>query len=252
MKKTIISLGAFSLFTLGGQAALIAEYTFENGTFTGAGAGMTINDQSGNNYTGTISGGGLTGTTVVVDGERGNVINVTSESGGTMSVGIDSNTGERTYAFWLKTTDHNGYVFDNQSPRNIAGMGNGSSSSNSYLDYYDGTAWRTSSVGVNVDNAWHHYAYVLSGTTATFYVDGSEAGSVTISDVDALSSSQTQMFFGRYSASAGIKTGSWDDVQLYDNALTAQEVAALAAVPEPTSTALIGLGGLSLILRRRR
>ncbi|QQL46423.1 PEP-CTERM sorting domain-containing protein [Sulfuriroseicoccus oceanibius] len=51
-----------------------------------------------------------------------------------------------------------------------------------------------------------------------------------------------------------------DDVAIFDNTLTDGEMlflstnaaASAVAVPEPSSAALLGLGGLALILRRRK
>jgi len=47
---------------------------------------------------------------------------------------------------------------------------------------------------------------------------------------------------------SGTITGTW----FYDGNLTAVAGVQLIAVPEPTTTALLGLGGLALILRRRK
>jgi hypothetical protein len=44
-------------------------------------------------------------------------------------------------------------------------------------------------------------------------------------------------------------TGKMDDVRIYDEALSAAQI--MAIVPEPATIALLGLGGLALIRRRR-
>lgn len=46
--------------------------------------------------------------------------------------------------------------------------------------------------------------------------------------------------------------GMIDEIRVYDNVLTQPEIAALAAVPEPSTGMLIGLVGLATGLRRRR
>ncbi|MDB4409051.1 PEP-CTERM sorting domain-containing protein, partial [Akkermansiaceae bacterium] len=54
------------------------------------------------------------------------------------------------------------------------------------------------------------------------------------------------------------RAGNYVDGQAYDNSnggqaqINALQVRDLGVVPEPSSTALLGLGGLALILRRRK
>jgi len=62
----------------------------------------------------------------------------------------------------------------------------------------------------------------------------------------------SQVFFANNTDNNGVKVGLFDDLQVYDHALSNTEVQALAAVPEPSSAALLGLGGIALILRRRK
>ncbi len=64
---------------------------------------------------------------------------------------------------------------------------------------------------------------------------------------------------GYYNTTGFAFSGSIDDVQIYDEALSASDATFLlnnagtaVGVPEPSSTALLGLGGLALILRRRK
>jgi hypothetical protein len=50
----------------------------------------------------------------------------------------------------------------------------------------------------------------------------------------------------------GAFDGAIDDVRIYDRALSGTEVADLYALPEPATLALLALGGLAMLRRRRR
>ena len=106
------------------------------------------------------------------------------------------------------------------------------------------------------NGVWTHVAITVSGTTShSLYIDGSLAASGT---------STTQTFFTNPSApltigawlpnGASYSTASVDDFRIYNTALSDSEVAAVYAIPEPsTYAALAGLGALGLaVLRRRR
>ncbi len=92
------------------------------------------------------------------------------------------------------------------------------------------TAWYDTETTV-IDNTWHHIAYVLddSADTVTVYVDGSDvlsfASTVSVAADDVLSLGQEY--------DAGMITGDFydgllDDVRVYDRALTAAEINAIA------------------------
>lgn len=102
---------------------------------------------------------------------------------------------------------------------------------------------------------WHHVALVSNGSTIELYLDGASIFSQAYAgtgDIDAL---QLAAEFG-----AGRRQNTnIDDVALYDEALDSSQIgwlsnneATATVVPEPSSTALLGLGGLALILRRRK
>lgn len=98
-----------------------------------------------------------------------------------------------------------------------------------------------------VANQWDHIALTYDGTTTRWYFNGSEVGSNAANPDNSFQ--QIRLGINRNIDNAF--NGDLDDVRIYDNALTAQDVAALAVIPEPSSLALLGLGTL-LIARRRR
>ena len=73
-------------------------------------------------------------------------------------------------------------------------------------------------------NTWHHVAYTLSGTTHALYVDG-VATTATASPDNA---TPTAAFAGVTAAGSERLAGALDDVRIYNRALRAAEVLALA------------------------
>jgi len=71
---------------------------------------------------------------------------------------------------------------------------------------------------------WHHVAYTWDGTNNNLYVDGVAVTSTTTHDSGAV----TAAFIGATSAAADFFNGSIDEVRIYDRALTATDVSALA------------------------
>ncbi|MFA5863340.1 MAG: LamG-like jellyroll fold domain-containing protein [Phycisphaerae bacterium] len=73
--------------------------------------------------------------------------------------------------------------------------------------------------------AWHHAAYTKSGSTNTLYIDGSPVNTSTTSTNTA---SATTINAGRTASGAYYWPGKLDEIRIYNRALSATEIAALA------------------------
>lgn len=94
--------------------------------------------------------------------------------------------------------------------------------------------------------------------TLTFYVNGVAVGSNTLAaplDLSTFTNNNNWLGRSQWNGDA-VFDGAYDELAIYDNALTAQEAAAIFAagpvpVPEPASISLL-IGGALVALRRRR
>ena len=98
-------------------------------------------------------------------------------------------------------------------------------------------------------------AFVRTGTTNTIYVNGVAAGSNTAAPIGTVETLSIGGHPFDADGGAGIWNGTINEVRTFTfntGEFVAGDLLTAATVPEPSSTALLGLGGLALILRRRK
>ena len=232
------------------SAGLIVHYTFDGDLGTNATDSAIANGAQN----ATITGGSF-----VTDPQRGGVLTMTGtgSNGAFGSVAATSTTGSYTFAGWYKGADTLGYWYDQgASNRLIPSLGSSSDQdpndggAAAGLGAYDGGAWKNSGATSTswTNGNWNHIAWVFEneglGTgidSVTIYLNGvaqdidpGTAGVQTkraIANIPSLGG--TQRLFARYSGSADNTqlTGQIDDYRIYDTALSASEIVALATPP---------------------
>lgn len=251
------------------HAAIVNQFTFNDSTVTDSVGGTTATLVGGAAVTGT----GATGVLNLTGGrlDLANGMFTGAASGGT--------AGQVTIALWAQATTNTNWAA-------VASFGPGPAGSNtpnpSTQDYVQviaqhgagGATLRTTTHAANngtegfVDGAaalstasMQHLVTTYNAGTGNveFFVDGASQGTATIAtglNINTFADNANNLGQSQWADPAF--QGQITEFTVYDTALSAAEVTAafnagpITAVPEPTSTALLGLGGLALILRRRK
>jgi hypothetical protein len=120
------------------------------------------------------------------------------------------------------------------------GTGNATHFGISASNYFDAPT-------VITDNQWHHYCATYNGATAIIYIDGKEDARATYSGQIGDSSNYDLLIGENQQATGRLLHGLMDDIQIYNNALTVDEIqkimtglrsAALAGNPSPEDEAV--------------
>lgn len=250
----------FGVFSAPSQAALVAHWTFDNE------AGGTVPDVTGNGLDGTL----INGASLIPDSPFGGGQSLaTGNGGGTENQAVDipgsASLGANpfTLAYWIKPTTDQASIAGLERITSRAGdafetaigdasaVGGTTSPTGLTLSYYQGV-WHVTNVPITVDE-WTHVAWVNTAANMELFVNGASA--FTGPTVAGTRPGTGFMRIGtRHNNVEGFE-GYVDDLRLYDQALSAPEVAQLAEViPEPSSIVLsvIGLLGCAALRRRRR
>lgn len=229
LKMTSLLLTLFAAASVG-QAALVGHWTFDETS------GQAL-DSSGNNFHGTIVG-------TVTQGQPGKIGNAYAFAGtGWVNCGVGTVTSKITnfpitISYWLKSTAATSTECAVWMGRNGSneqylqtGMKNGNANAAYRNKDFDGSvAWKDNgTTHTEADGAWHHIVAVYPDATVRHvYVDGVLADSTTFTQ--AYIPETNQMAVGNNNRRSSLTDpfdGLIDDVQIWDETLTSDEIAAI-------------------------
>ena len=114
----------------------------------------------------------------------------------------------------------------------------------------DGTDATVTSTQAYEDNQWHFVVAQRRGDLAELWIDGVLDGTAFVSG--SIFNTADLAIGSKDTFDDDFLNGSLDDVRIYEGSLSEQEIQALhAAIPEPATLGLLGLGALGLLRRRR-
>lgn len=241
-----------------GRAALVAEYNFNEGS------GTTTAPTVGA-VTGTLTGDA----TFVSAGVQGGAISMTNGGDGLVNFGNNLvPTGPFAVQLWVETLDDSAaYPVSYQTAGIVGGfivainnISDGCGTPTGEAEFYVAYPCSGSGAAIVNDGKWHQLVGVFNGSTSSIYVDGQLQSTSTGGNYIGSEPATTDFLLGGIvfgtTAENGY-TGLVSDFQIYNNALSTSDVAALYvagldSIPEPASLALLGLGMVATGLIRRR
>lgn len=224
---------------------MIAHYDFSDGNL--------LDNEVGDSYALTKNGSGVTlngdGSAQIANGSGSNFLSATGIGDGVNSA--------FTISIWFRT--------DTPNPATHSSIASGAASSTWQLENVQENGPRlnsgTSITGSSllIADTWYQAVVWTNGTNSKLFMS-EEGGSLT--QIGATSNAALGLTDLRLGVNRGGNhnwEGDYANIQVYDEALSNTSITTIldagsgvAAVPEPSASALLGLGSLALILRRKK
>ncbi len=255
MKNKLLMTAAFAVAAaVTSQAALIAHYEFDGDYSATVGTDATADVAASIDVTTVKVGSG----SVAFDGSAAENTTYGGVVGGDTLTWADD---RRTVAFWMKAGTQTA-----ASPT-MVGLGDEGGNFRRFDARISGGNLRLelqgtgSTTSVNVsDGAWYFVGIVVPLATSTigdtlYYVhnaDGSLKATGNFGGTAGLITGDGEVTIGDSKHGDRHFVGNIDDVRIYNSALDATQIAALAAIPEPATLGMVALfGGAILFIRRK-
>ncbi|BDS07852.1 hypothetical protein NT6N_28920 [Oceaniferula spumae] len=269
MKTLSIALIATSTLCLApAQAALIAQYELNEA------AGPTLNDSAGTNTSGTQAGAAhLYNQAAIPAGSYGALTLGPSQFGATAGLsapngqwvtGVNNEFGTLQNNFTVMAWINPNAISAGTNQRILSRSGITSQGNNGGLNGGWGfglfgneiritgySVVDSTSTGANITaGTWQHIAATKSSTDGvSFYVNGNLVDTNAGDTGNWQTSNDGWMLFNAFGGHNFVGLG--DEIRVYDTVLNLSEIRA-AAVPEPSTSVLFGLGAIAFLLRRRK
>lgn len=234
--------GALALLGSAAHGALIAHYAFTTAP------GATADDESpaGNNDIPVV---GAPAWLATADGRQG-VMSFANSGNFRLNPPVDrpANGAPFTVALWVKSDFPNQNTFSSL-------FSNGQGGTNHFQIDSNAGNWRLFGGAYNtamgpIVGTWTHLAVTWDGSTTSWYYDGALVNTGTTNPGGNFD--EFRIGTNRANDANGAVEAEIDEVQIYDEALSAGAISALARIPEPSTSLLAVLGLLGLLARRRR
>ena len=256
MKSLILPLigVSYAALTLGSQAALVAYFPIDSATDTSTFLNDTIDDASHGVTDGIATGSAAaTGGTIEFNAFRnGDVLNTADNHrylAGTQDIDL---TQGFAWSLWVNIASTE---IAEAGADSIIGTRQEVSGTWHKMDLASTGNWN-GGVGYTTlaDDTWHHVVYTGDTTSLQMYIDGTLVATDSTVPVNTFNGNMEIGGTARFTEDV---TGLYDDIAIYNQKLTQEQVTALfqgadpTTIPEP-STAIIGAFGLLALLRRKR
>lgn len=266
MKYSLLTFTALSLQI--SQAAIISHWEMNE-------TSGNIADSSGNGISGTPSATGLTyGLSSVAAGTYGLIsVSASDEANFGSAIAFDRSasgffdigapgsieslaepgpTGQFSVTAWVNaavgaSSSHRVFSTGNGG---VSGWAAGLSNVDQVILTTNGVKDMRSSNAPSSNGVWQHVAWTWNDGATEIFINGTSVFTDSSGFNDETS---TNFRIGGNPNGVDMFNGLMDDVRIYDVALDqAGVIASATPIPEPSSTALLGLGALTLIFRRRK
>ncbi|MFD2159206.1 LamG domain-containing protein [Rubritalea tangerina] len=249
MKRTMTLLSTLVAGTLSTQAAITIVHTYDLGEASTVIGGVPQDSTGTTHFTNGI-GGGMSVNTVGV-GASGSTAYASLSNQGVYGADFSGfATDNFGIELWARTSDSDSIIFTTGNSGQFLDF---QTTGGNWAASINGASWVGGNNGAGqafTANTWTHLALIRNNGTTTFYING-----VAQSGTSNAAVTHSAGHLGVRPGDGRRYEGDIDSVRMFTfDPINDDPVAALntTAVPEPTSTALLGLGGVALLLRRRK